>query len=126
MIPSDELWLKLGGDKGHGSFKLSLQLCNVEHPNSQKNSCLLSMCMAGDSTTNLHTSLDMYKDQISEIEGMDLRYTYDYLVQLWLTSKMCILYSVALESSSSWLEIMNFYAECMGCLELVVRTIHKQ
>ena len=23
-IPADELWVKLGGDKGHGSFKFKL------------------------------------------------------------------------------------------------------
>ena len=65
--------MKLGGDKGHGSFKLNLQLCNVLHPNSQKNTCLLSMFMAGDSTTNLHTCLDMYREQVSELQGMSLR-----------------------------------------------------
>ncbi len=35
-IPSDELWVKLGGDKGHGSFKMNLQLVNTKHPNSMK------------------------------------------------------------------------------------------
>ena len=74
IIPENEIWLKLGGDKGHGSFKLNFQLCNVQHPNSQKNTCLLSMFMAGDSTTNLHTCLDMYREQISELQGMGLRY----------------------------------------------------
>ena len=73
MIPQDEIWLKIGGDKGHQSFKLNLQLCNVEHPNSQKNTCLLSIFMAGDSTTNLHTCLDMYREQMSELDGMALR-----------------------------------------------------
>ncbi len=28
-IPSDEIWVKLGGDKGRGSFKLNLQLVNT-------------------------------------------------------------------------------------------------
>ena len=53
VIPRNEIWLKLGGDKGHGSFKLNLQLCNIQHPNSQRHTTLLSMCMAGDSITNL-------------------------------------------------------------------------
>lgn len=69
-IPEDEIWLK---DKGHRSFKLNLQLCNVSHPNSQKNTCLLSMFMAGDSLTNLHTCMDMYSEQVSELQGMVLR-----------------------------------------------------
>ena len=67
--------LKLGGDKGHGSFKLNLQLCNVTHPNFQKNTTLLAMCMAGDSVANLHVALDQYKEQLGEMEGMRLGYT---------------------------------------------------
>ena len=73
VIPSDEIWIKLGGDKGHGSFKLNIQLCNIEHPNSQKHTCLISMFMAGDSATNLDTCLSMYRQQISELQGMVLR-----------------------------------------------------
>ena len=72
VIPQDELWLKLGGDKGRGSFKMNLQLVNVEHPNFQKNTVLLSMCMAGDFLSNLHTCIDMYREQISELQGMGL------------------------------------------------------
>ena len=45
---------------------------NTEHPNSQK--ILLSVFKAGDSTTNLHTALDMYKEQIDEMQGMKLKY----------------------------------------------------
>ena len=66
-IPSNEIWIKLGGDKGHGSFKFNLQLCNIQHPNSLKNTTLVK---AGDSTTNLHTALDMYKEHVSELQGM--------------------------------------------------------
>jgi hypothetical protein len=71
-IPDDELWIKLGGDKGHGSFKFNLQLCNTLHPNSQKNTTLLAMCMAGDTVANLHVALDQYQEQLTEIEGMQL------------------------------------------------------
>ncbi len=40
-IPSHEIWVKLGGDKGHGSFKFNLQLVNTATPNSMKNTSLL-------------------------------------------------------------------------------------
>ena len=66
--------MKFGGDKGHGSFKFNMQLCNTDRPNSQKSTVLVSMCMAGDSSTNLHVCLDMYKEQISELQGMQLGY----------------------------------------------------
>ena len=73
-IPSDKLWIKLGGDKGRGSFKFNLQLCNVEHPNSLRNTILVSVFKVGDSTSNLHTALDMYKMYVTELQGMPLKY----------------------------------------------------
>lgn len=75
-IPDDQLWVKLGGDKGRGSFKFNLQLVNVLTPNSVKNTALLSVFKAGDSTTNLHTALDMYKEHVSEAQGMTLRQVF--------------------------------------------------
>jgi len=72
-IPPNELWFKLGGDKGHGSFKLTLQLVNTHHPNSVKETVLLSVFKAGDSTTNLHTALEMYQMHIKEAQGMQIK-----------------------------------------------------
>ena len=69
-IPQDQLWVKLGGDKGRGSFKFNIQLVNTENPNSVKNTALLSVFKAGDST---HTALDMYREQIKESLGMKLK-----------------------------------------------------
>lgn len=74
VVPSNELWLKLGGDKGHGSFKLNLQLVNTTNPNSMKNTTLLSIFKANDSTTNLHTALDIYKEHVKEAQEMKIGY----------------------------------------------------
>ena len=38
-IPDDEIWLKLGGDKGGGYFKMNFQIVNTPAPNSVHNSC---------------------------------------------------------------------------------------
>ena len=74
MIPSSEIWIKLCGDKGHGSFKLTLQLVNTAHPNSPKETVLFSMFKAGDSTLNLHTALSiMYQEHIIEAQGMQIK-----------------------------------------------------
>ncbi len=72
-IPSDELWVKLGGDKGRGSFKMNLQLVNTKHPNSMKSTDLLSVFKAGDTTTNLHTDLNMFKEHVIEAQGMNIK-----------------------------------------------------
>lgn len=71
-IPDDELWIKIGGDKGRGSFKFNLQLINTKTPNSVKSTSLVSVFKAGDSTSNLHTALDMYQEHIKEIQGMQI------------------------------------------------------
>ena len=57
-IPENELWVKLGGDKGRGSFKFNFQLVNTPHPNSVKKTVLISVFKAGDSASNLHIALD--------------------------------------------------------------------
>ena len=78
-IPSSEVWIKVGGDKDRGSFKLNMQVVNVSKPNSTRNSTLLAVFQAGDSTTNLHTALDQYREQITEIQGMKWRFvTLEY------------------------------------------------
>ena len=72
VIPPGEIWIKLGGDKGRGSFKFNLQLVNVMNPNSVKKTVLLAVAKAGDTTSNLHIVLDRYKECIEEIHGMPI------------------------------------------------------
>ena len=69
LSPSNEIWLKVGGDKGGSSFKLSLQVVNVEKPNSVKNSCVFALFKAPDSVFNLHLAIDRYRKPISELQG---------------------------------------------------------
>lgn len=70
LIPSDEVWIKIGGDKGGGSFKMSLQLANIAHPNSINNTFVFACFEANDSVTNLHVGLDNYKHQIEAIKAL--------------------------------------------------------
>ena len=67
------VWLKIGGDKGGGTFKMNFQIVNVATPNSVHNTCLLSCFAAGDSITNLHMALDRFKDQVEHLHGMKWR-----------------------------------------------------
>ena len=111
-MPQDELWVKLGGDKGRGSFKVNLQLCNVQHPNSQKCTSLISMCMASDSVANLHTCLDMYAEQVKEIEGMELRLD---VLRYTDNSQHFTVHAVDVEFQFFSPEITSSYAVCMAC-----------
>lgn len=55
-----EVWLKLGGDHGGGSLKLSFQLANVKNPSSVKNTIPFLVFRAPDSTGNLATTVKLY------------------------------------------------------------------
>ena len=53
---------------------MNIQLVNTINPNSMKRTALLSVFKAGDSTTNLHIALEMYKEHVVEAQGMMIKY----------------------------------------------------
>ena len=59
-LPNDEVWIKIGGDKGGSSFKMNLQIVNVSCPiiYSIANTCIFTAFQAPDTVTNLHVALD--------------------------------------------------------------------
>ena len=61
------MWVKVGGDKGGGSFKMSFQVGNISTPNAPENTHVFAIYEGHDSATNLHICLDQYRDQIKEI-----------------------------------------------------------
>ena len=73
VIPENEVWLKLGGDKGGETFKANFQIVNVAAPNSVQNTCVFCCFAAGDSFTNLHIALDRYKEQVRHFQTMKWR-----------------------------------------------------
>lgn len=68
-IPPDEIWIKVGGDKGGGSFKAALQILNLPNPNSPLNTCVFACFEAGDSTTIMHICLDRYSQAMKSLHG---------------------------------------------------------
>ena len=68
IIPENEIWVKVGGDKGGSSFKTSIQVVNVSKPNSVKNSCVFAVFEAPDFSSNLHIALDRYHSQIDHLQ----------------------------------------------------------
>lgn len=67
-IPDDEIWLKLGGDKGGGTFKMCFQHLNVLSPNAPENTCVFTMFAAPDTYTNIRIALERYSDVIDNLE----------------------------------------------------------
>jgi len=67
-IPESEIWIKLGGDHGGGSFKLSFQVANTAHPNAVSNTIPVIIFNAKDTPANLETALGQYRSQLEEIQ----------------------------------------------------------
>ena len=68
-IPDDEIWVKIGGDHGGGSFKLMLQIANLRNANSKFNTCLIAMAECKDYAENLRM-FGLLKDQISALQTL--------------------------------------------------------
>ena len=75
-IPEDEVWLKLGGDKGGGTLKMCFQHLNVSSPNAPENTCVFSIFEATDTHTNLQISLGRHTEAITKLESQTWRYMY--------------------------------------------------
>ena len=43
FIPTDKIFLEVGGDHGQGSFKRSFQIANTDNPNKPENTVLLDV-----------------------------------------------------------------------------------
>ena len=72
-LPKDKLWLKFGGDKGGGSFKVAFQIANQPHPNSADHTVVFVCLEADDNVPNMHVALDMFRPIVSELHGMPWR-----------------------------------------------------
>ena len=77
-IPWDEIWLKIGGD----SFKIVLQVANLESPNSWENTFMICMVECKDSIKNLKKVLKPVKEQIDKLTNMTWN-RKNHQVSLW-------------------------------------------
>ena len=57
-IPADHIWIKIGGDHGKKSMKITLEIVNTHNPNSQGNTIVLGLASVKDSYANLQTFLN--------------------------------------------------------------------
>ena len=73
VVPADEIWIKIGGDKGGSTFKMSFQIVNVSGPNSLKNTVVFACFEADDSFTNLERTLPRVIHQIADLAKQSWR-----------------------------------------------------
>ena len=66
-IPDDEIWVKVGGDHGGGSFKLAVQVCNLNNPNSRLDMIAFTCCKAKDYYQNLKDICSYFASDINSL-----------------------------------------------------------
>ena len=66
-IPKDEVWVKIGGDHGGESFKMSFQIVNVQQCNALRHIIPFIIFAAKDTAANLCTALQPF---VSEVEKL--------------------------------------------------------
>ena len=66
-LPADKVWVKLGGDHGGGSFKLSFQIANTAHPNAAQHTIPFLVFAAPDTVENLTTTFKPYAEQVEQL-----------------------------------------------------------
>ena len=64
-MPEDKIWLKIGGDHGENSFKICLQVNNLEKPNAKQNTMVIASMPAKDLHENLKNLTAIYKDHFT-------------------------------------------------------------
>ncbi len=71
-IPQDEIWVKLGGDHGKNSLKLTLQIANLEKPNAKRNVVVIGMAPIRDTYENLKTMINFcqLEKEIKSVESL--------------------------------------------------------
>lgn len=66
-IPDKQIWVKIGGDHGGDSFKMSCQILNVPHPNALRHVIPFLVFGAKDTASNLTTALTPF---VGEMENL--------------------------------------------------------
>ena len=65
--------MKIGGDHGGGSFKMSLQIVNTANPNSKDNAIFFSIFEGKDYRINILEGLQRFRKQVKDLQEMSWR-----------------------------------------------------
>ncbi|XP_066286471.1 uncharacterized protein [Branchiostoma lanceolatum] len=67
-IPEGEIWIKVGGDHGGGTFKMAFQILNKTSPNSQTNTTVFCIFDAKDTRENLTLATGRYAQELKDLQ----------------------------------------------------------
>nr|XP_047128084.1 uncharacterized protein LOC124808929 [Hydra vulgaris] len=70
FILQKEIQIKIGGDYGGGSFKMSYQIVNTHNSNSKDNTIVFSIFEAKDYRINIKVTIERFQKQIEDFQRM--------------------------------------------------------
>ena len=70
FVQNNEIHVKIGGNYGGGSFKMSYQIANVHNPNSTDNTIVSSIFEAKDYRSNIKIALTQFLEQVKALQSM--------------------------------------------------------
>ena len=107
---NDEVHLKIGGDHGGGSFKMSLQVVNTNNPNSKANTMVFSIFEAKDYRINIGIGLKRFHPDIKMLQQMSWRYYTLYFLSTILKNDIQqFVLNFIFSSLNLFLLVLNFF-----------------
>ncbi|XP_072017401.1 uncharacterized protein [Amphiura filiformis] len=91
VIPDDEVWIKVGGDHGKGSFKVAMSVCNTANPNSSYNTICILLLEGSETKANVQRVLPLIVDQLMSLEDMTWR---GKKFRLWVNGDLAFLVNI--------------------------------
>ena len=89
FIKDEKIHVKIGGDHGGGTFKLSYQIANDSHPNCTDNTVVFSIFEAKDYRVNVKIGLTRFREQIIALQTIKWRRIMQYILPLILGERNC-------------------------------------
>ena len=82
VIPRDEVWIKLGGDKGGETFEMSFPIVNVPRPIVVPKIPVSSAALRPMTMTLTFIALDHFQDQVEELQRIQWRLVQIMFLQI--------------------------------------------
>ncbi|XP_065672293.1 uncharacterized protein LOC136090116 [Hydra vulgaris] len=95
FIQNKEIYIKIGGDYGGGSFKMSYQIVNTINPNSSENTIVFNIFESKDLRANIKVAMARFEKQIEALQIMKYK---DNSIRVFIFGDyefLCSLYGIS-------------------------------
>ncbi|XP_047146306.1 uncharacterized protein LOC124819131 [Hydra vulgaris] len=95
FIAHKEIHIKIGGDYGGGSLKMSYHILNTHNPNNKDNTIVSNIFEAKDYRINIKVAMARFQKQIDDLQKMKYK---DYSIKVFVFGDyqfLCALYGIS-------------------------------